>query len=180
MTHDPLEAALLADEVLVLADGQVLQAGAVDQVFRRPASEAVARLLGADNVAEGMVADRHHIAVGDGLLLAAAGPDLTPGEHVGWSFSPSRARITVNGPYRGQVESVAAMGVGRQVTIRVGDARVRIFDGRTDGPLDETCGFDIDPHSVQVWPLAADNQAAALTDADYATARNSMGYCGSS
>ena len=180
VTHDPLEAALLADEVLVLADGQVLQAGAVDQVFRRPASEAVARLLGADNVAEGMVADRHHIAVGDGLLLAAAGPDLTPGEHVGWSFSPSRARITVNGPYRGQVESVAAMGVGRQVTIRVGDARVRIFDGRTDGPLDETCGFDIDPHSVQVWPLAADNQAAALTDADYATARRSMGYCGSS
>jgi hypothetical protein len=30
---------------------------------------------------------------------------------------------------------------------------VRIFDGHTDVPLGETCGFDIDPHSVQVWPL---------------------------
>jgi len=153
VTHDPLEAALLADEVLVLAEGRVLQCGAVPDVFRRPANETVARLVGADNVAEGVVADPCHIAIGDGLLLATAGPDLTTGTHVGWSFSPSRARITGDGPYWGRVESAASLGVGRQVTIRAGDARVRIFDGHTDVPLGETCGFDIDPHSVQVWPL---------------------------
>ncbi|HUB44458.1 MAG TPA: ATP-binding cassette domain-containing protein [Acetobacteraceae bacterium] len=153
VTHDPLEAAFLADEVLVLAEGRVLQSGAVGAVFRRPANETVARLVGADNVATGVVADARHIAIGGGVLVATAGPDLTPGAHVGWSFSPSRARITADGPYWGRVEGVASMGVGRQVTIRAGDARVRVFDGRSDAPLGESCGFEIDPHSVQVWPL---------------------------
>jgi len=153
VTHDPLEAALLADEVLVLAEGRVLQSGAVASVFRRPANETVARLLGADNVAEGVVADPRHIAIGEGVVLATAGPDLTPGARVGWSFAPGRARIAADGMYRGRVESVVATGLVRQVTIRAGDAHVRIFDGHGDVPLGETCRFDIDPQSVQVWPL---------------------------
>ena len=153
VTHDPLEAALLADEVLVLAEGRVLQSGAVPSVFRRPANETVARLLGADNVAEGVVADVRHIAIGDGVLLATGGPDLTPGARVGWSFAPGRARIAAEGMYRGRVESVVATGLVRQVTLRAGDAHVRIFDGHTDAPLGEVCRFDIDPQSVQVWPL---------------------------
>ena len=45
VTHDPEEAAILADELLVLEDGRVLQAGPVQAVFSRPASEVVARLL---------------------------------------------------------------------------------------------------------------------------------------
>jgi ABC-type Fe3+/spermidine/putrescine transport system ATPase subunit len=122
-------------------------------VFRRPASEAVARLLGADNVARGIVVDPHRIAIGDGVAVTAAGPALTGGEHVGWSFSPSRARITAAGPYQGRVESVASMGVGHQITVCLGDARVRIFDGQTAPVPGETCSFDIDPGSIQIWPL---------------------------
>jgi len=153
VTHDPLEAALLADEVLVLKNGRALQSGPTDRVFRRPANEAVARLLGADNVAEGIVAGPLQIAIGNGLIIEAAGPPLTQGERVGWSFSPSRARLTPTGPYHGRVDSVASMGVGRQITVRLGDARVRIFDGQTDSSLDGECSFDIDPNSVQIWPL---------------------------
>jgi ABC-type Fe3+/spermidine/putrescine transport system ATPase subunit/ABC-type sulfate transport system permease component len=157
VTHDPLEAALLADEVLVLKNGRALQSGPTEQVFRRPANEAVARLLGADNVAEGIVAGPHQIAVGNGLTVEAAGPPLPKGDRVGWSFSPSRARLSPTGPYQGQVDGVASMGVGRQITVRFGDARVRIFDGQTDAPLDAVCDFDIDPNSIQVWPVDRDS-----------------------
>ncbi|HET8995767.1 MAG TPA: hypothetical protein VFN42_03790, partial [Acetobacteraceae bacterium] len=153
VTHDPLEAALLADEVLVLEQGRALQAGPTDRLFRRPANEQVARLLGADNVAAGVVHDPRHITVGDGVSLAVSGPPLSPGERVGWSFSPARARISPTGHYQGRVEAVAQMGVGRQITLRFGDARIRIFDGETDAPPDDPCRFEIDPHSVQVWPL---------------------------
>jgi len=153
VTHDPLEAALLADEVLVLKNGRALQSGPTERVFRRPANEAVARLLGADNVAEGIVVGPYQIAIGNGLTVEAAGPPLTRGERVGWSFSPSRARLDPTGPYQGRVDGVASMGVGRQITIRLGDARVRIFDGQTDAPVDAECSFDIDPNSIQVWPL---------------------------
>ncbi len=52
VTHDPGEALLLADEILVLSGGQPLQSGPAAQVLRRPVNELAARLLGADNVAE--------------------------------------------------------------------------------------------------------------------------------
>ena len=57
VTHDPAEAALLADELLVLEGGRVLQSGPTEQVFSRPASELAARLLGAEYVAEGIAAE---------------------------------------------------------------------------------------------------------------------------
>jgi molybdate transport system permease protein len=53
VTHDPWEAALLADEMIVLGGGDVLQAGTCREVFRFPASLEVGRLLGIDNVFEG-------------------------------------------------------------------------------------------------------------------------------
>ena len=54
VTHDPAEAAMLADEILVFENGRVLQSGPTDQVFRRPNNETVARLLGADHAAKGI------------------------------------------------------------------------------------------------------------------------------
>ncbi len=46
VTHDPLEALVLADRLLVLEDGRVVQAGPPAQVARQPATEYVARLVG--------------------------------------------------------------------------------------------------------------------------------------
>jgi molybdate transport system ATP-binding protein len=46
VTHDPLEAMVLADRVLVLESGRVVQKGTPAEVARRPASAYVARLVG--------------------------------------------------------------------------------------------------------------------------------------
>ena len=53
VTHDPEEAALLADEILVIDEGRLLQAGPRAEVFNRPASPQVARLLGIPNLGYG-------------------------------------------------------------------------------------------------------------------------------
>ena len=45
-THDPDEAALLGDEILILDEGRILQTGKTEAVFARPVSETVARVLG--------------------------------------------------------------------------------------------------------------------------------------
>ncbi|MDE2167631.1 MAG: ATP-binding cassette domain-containing protein [Alphaproteobacteria bacterium] len=152
VTHDPWEAALLADELLVLEGGRALQAGPTSDVFRRPASETVARLLGCETVAHGVVADHDKIAIGRDVFITVAGPALRPGERVGWSFAPTHARIGANGAYQGSVEHVTPMGIAPQVTIRVGDATVRIvgeYPGLAEG---DPCRFDLDPGSLQVWP----------------------------
>ncbi|GAA1901235.1 ABC transporter ATP-binding protein [Lapillicoccus jejuensis] len=46
VTHDPLEAMVLADRLVVLEGGRVVQEGTPLQVARRPATQYVARLVG--------------------------------------------------------------------------------------------------------------------------------------
>lgn len=46
VTHDPVEALTLADRVIVLEHGRVVQTGTPDDIRRRPATAHVARLLG--------------------------------------------------------------------------------------------------------------------------------------
>jgi molybdate transport system permease protein len=93
VTHDAAEAAMLADEMLVLDHGRVLQAGPVEELYRRPASEVVARLLGAENVNDGVALAEDKIAIGNGAVLTVSGPPLRAGEHVGWSVRADRIRI---------------------------------------------------------------------------------------
>ena len=53
VTHDAREAAMLADDIIVLSAGRVLQSGPCSVVFRQPVSVEVAALLGIDNVFAG-------------------------------------------------------------------------------------------------------------------------------
>jgi molybdate transport system ATP-binding protein len=46
VTHDPVEAVLLGDVVVVLEEGRVVQAGTTDELRRRPRSRYVAELFG--------------------------------------------------------------------------------------------------------------------------------------
>ncbi|MFP5320920.1 MAG: ABC transporter ATP-binding protein [Acidimicrobiia bacterium] len=53
VTHDQQEALSLADQVVVMRDGRVVQAGAPEEVYARPADRWVAGFLGAAEVLEG-------------------------------------------------------------------------------------------------------------------------------
>ena len=46
VTHDHLEAMSLADRILVLDQGRVLQIGPPEEIYRHPANARVARMLG--------------------------------------------------------------------------------------------------------------------------------------
>ncbi|WP_249009188.1 ATP-binding cassette domain-containing protein [Conexibacter sp. DBS9H8] len=54
VTHDPEEAAMLADEIIVMGDGAILQAGPCAEVFRHPATVAIGELLGVENLGTGV------------------------------------------------------------------------------------------------------------------------------
>ncbi len=60
VTHDPLEAAALADRLVILEGGRVVQSGPVDEVTRRPRTRFVADLVGVNllrgRAASGVVA----------------------------------------------------------------------------------------------------------------------------
>ena len=72
VTHDPLEALVLADRLLVLEDGRVVQEGAPAEVARRPATDYVARLVGLNLYAG--TADGAQVALAGGGTFTV--PDL--------------------------------------------------------------------------------------------------------
>jgi ABC-type Fe3+/spermidine/putrescine transport system ATPase subunit/ABC-type sulfate transport system permease component len=153
VTHDPEEAALLADEILVVADGRLLQAGPRAEVYNRPASPQVARLLGIQNLGHGVVSEPGAITVG-ALRIAADTGDLPAGCDVLWTIRPDHVAVGARGAYPAIVDDVADIGTITTINVRLPggpELRVRTTDPGELGPGD-TCRVDLDPAAVILWP----------------------------
>ncbi len=57
VTHDPQEAMFMADRILVMDDGRIVQAGTPEETYFHPANAFVATLFGPVNRLQGRVAD---------------------------------------------------------------------------------------------------------------------------
>ena len=153
VTHDPDEAALLADEILVIEDGRVLQAGSTDEIFARPASLRVAELLGLSNVGEGTVMANGLVDIGNGMALPVRLPaGGAPGQRVMWGVEPTGIRLSADGPYRGVVDSIQLRRGERYARVRVGTL---LLDVRADADLDVSegvrCGLSISLEATNAW-----------------------------
>jgi molybdate transport system permease protein len=149
VTHDPAEAILLADELLLLQDGHVLQSGKVAALYARPANEAAARLLGATLIGHGHATSPTTIDVGAGLHLEVSGPPLAVGP-VGWSVRPHQVRLE-GGVYPATILASGPTADGRRpVTIRLGD-QVLVIEADPGCAIAGPCSVAIDPAAIQVW-----------------------------
>jgi molybdate transport system ATP-binding protein len=72
VTHDPLEAMVLADRLLVIEGGRLVQEGSPTEVARHPASPYVARLVGLNLWSGRLDAASGVVALDDGGELAVA------------------------------------------------------------------------------------------------------------
>lgn len=99
ITHDLAEAYSLAQQLVVLDGGKVIQTGPREHVFRRPATPAVARFLGMTNILRGQLlarqADELQVDwLGHILSLPVMSPDgkaargLLPGQEVDLGIRP--------------------------------------------------------------------------------------------
>ena len=79
ITHDPLEAMIMTDHLLVIEDGRVVQSGTPAQIARRPATQYVATLVGL-NLYAGTVATPGRVQLDDGGTLAVTRSD--PADHL--------------------------------------------------------------------------------------------------
>ncbi len=172
VTHDPEEAAMLADEIMVVSDGQVLQSGTCREVYQRPASAEIGRLLGIDNLFEGM-------AGADGVLLADRdrGPGvpgggvqvgLATGQPTGarllWQVPPEALRIRLgpspsdaNGSTvdlgRGRVSDVIDLGRTVEVVVMLSsgiELRARTLEV-PDLSVGAACRVETEAEAVSVW-----------------------------
>jgi ABC-type sulfate/molybdate transport systems ATPase subunit/ABC-type sulfate transport system permease component len=173
VTHDPEEAAMLADEIMVVSDGQVLQSGSCRDVYQRPASAKIGRLLGIDNLFEGAAGAGGVLLTGRDLGPGVAGGGVPVGLAAGlpagarllWQVPPEAVRVRPDPSPSGGNGSTVDLGPGRVTDIidlgRTVEVVVLLSSGielraRTlevpDLSIGAACRVETDRGAVSIWP----------------------------
>lgn len=149
VTHDQSEALAMSDSIIVMSDGRVEQVGPPEEVYNTPATEFVARFLGAANI---LRADCVGVQGGEvgievpGLpvlgiprdrapKLAGAGPArlVVRAEKLRLAPSGSTAEGAVSIPAR--VEAVDYQGQAARYFLRMGDHQVQAINMIDERPF---------------------------------------------
>lgn len=159
VTHDPLDALLLADTVVVLEHGRVVERGPTADVLAHPRSGFAARVAGL-NLVRGAW-QRDGVRTGDGLQVhgTVVGPTPVAGEAAVAVFSPSAVSI-FREPPGGSPRNALAVVVteiephGDRVRVRAGDLSADVT-ARAVAELDLVPGtpvtFSVKAHEVAVY-----------------------------
>jgi molybdate transport system ATP-binding protein len=78
ITHDPLEALIMADRLLVIENGRVVQQGTPAQVARQPATQYIAQLVGLNLYAGTLDPVTRHVCLDDGGTFTVTFTDEDP------------------------------------------------------------------------------------------------------
>lgn len=151
VTHDLLDALTIADRVIVIEDGRVVESGPSRAVLTAPRSAFAARIAGV-NLIPGVATAPGVIRTAWGTDIFGAG-DLTPGSPAIALFQPSAVAVHVDAPH-GSPRNVIPVTIG-EIDMHGTVVRVRGID-QPDGGTG----------------LAADVTAAAVADLDLAPGRS--------
>ena len=97
VTHDQEEAVTIADRILILSEGQIIQDGTPQEVYARPASPRVARFLALGNVLEGTVIQSGQVETKAGTLAATCNHQHITGQTVSILIRPDQEKLGTAG-----------------------------------------------------------------------------------
>ncbi|GGP70373.1 ABC transporter [Shewanella algicola] len=136
VTHDIHEALLLADKMILISQGKMLQHGEPFEVISHPNDEAVARQMGLRNIFDGQVVEQDTernmttFTLGHELIVSDSAPKLTIGQNIRWvipnqgirfnTISSGRLCKSIN-KLEVLIESVLVMGESSRVMASVID-----------------------------------------------------------
>nr|MDQ2728892.1 ABC transporter ATP-binding protein [Actinomycetota bacterium] len=153
VTHDPEEAAVLADEIIVIVDGTVLAAGSTRALFAHPPSLVVAALLGIDNVLPGAVLPR---SVVPPRLLPSGDADVRPPggdarDELLWSVPAEGVVVGPAGRFAATVADTCDLGrlVEAVLVLETGQRLVSRHSSAAGVSPGQACRVELD--GVEVW-----------------------------
>jgi ABC-type sugar transport system ATPase subunit len=144
VTHDQEEALGIADRIVVMRGGHVLQTGTPEEIYSRPATAFVAGFVGLSSLVDGEVSG--------GMARTALGDfpvDGAPDGSVQLAVRPESVKIEDGAPVVATVEKAAFRGDRWLLTMRAGDTELLAYapDRREAG---EPIAFSIDPAPIAV------------------------------
>ena len=163
VTHDQVEAMTLADKIVVLKAGEVMQVGAPMELFNKPANEFVAGFLGSPsmNFFQGSLSGKSDaldqgqfsgsgIETGDVRLVST---EKSIGDAVKLGIRPQHLVLDDTGPLEGTVSLVERLGTDTIVELMAADNT--LFRFATAEAINLTSGdtvcFAYDPEKVHIF-----------------------------
>ena len=163
VTHDQVEAMTLADKIVVLKDGQVMQIGAPMELYHEPANLFVAGFLGAPSMNFIHVTvdaiDDHEVTVSNAALdpvkVAHKGRDFVLGQTATLGVRPQYlAPAGEDGMLHGKVTLTERLGSETVVNVALKDGSQLIAALSEDAILrqGEDASFRFDPAQAHIFP----------------------------
>lgn len=132
VTHDQEEALTMADRIVVMHKGDMLQIGTPSEVYNNPRTPFVSKFLGETSQFEGVVrsVDQSVLTIdlnGGGTVLAPATPGCDGGQAISVSIRPERIHLSRQRPesgvniWRGTIDFVSYYGSHVVYLIRLDD-----------------------------------------------------------
>ncbi len=152
VTHDPEEAAFLADELIVISDGRALQSASTRDLFTRPSSAEVARLVGIANLHRAVVESDGWIDA-DGVRIAVSTGDMLPSTPVLWSIRPERVSLLDSGGLAGTFSDVADVGTSVDLFISIApglEIQAQTLE-RRGFEIGQPCHVELPGEAISVW-----------------------------
>jgi len=163
VTHDQSEALAMSDNIAVMSDGLISQAGPPRTVYERPANEFVASFLGGANFLAATVTDEdggNGLAVFDdnaGSVRVALPAGTRPGDRVSVVFRPEDAALhfAANGAGNRVHASIARLSFQGGLTechLKVGPTIVRsMLHPSVEARVGAEAWIDLDPARCTVY-----------------------------
>ena len=135
VTHDQTEAMTMADHIVLLKDGHIMQEGTPNDLYDHPNCEFVAGFLGTPqiNMFPCGVKEQNGKMVLDAGTFQLSVPDSLKdclkayaGKKVDLGIRPSDLEITADGPISGHVDSIEPLGDAYLIYVRIGE-KVVVF-----------------------------------------------------
>jgi spermidine/putrescine transport system ATP-binding protein len=130
VTHDQEEAMTMADQIVVMNDGRIEQAGTPAELYEHPATSFVASFLGVSNLLAGTVAGPNQVRLRDGSEVAVAS-DALAGRSGGVAIGIRPEKIRAAGGERnelvGTVSEIAYIGVSTQYIVETPAGSISVY-----------------------------------------------------
>jgi spermidine/putrescine transport system ATP-binding protein len=130
VTHDQEEAMTMADQIVVMNDGRIEQAGTPAELYEHPSTSFVASFLGVSNLLAGTVTGPNQVRLRDGSEVAVASDALagrTGDVAIGIRPEKIRAAGGEQNELVGTVSETAYIGVSTQYIVETPAGSISVY-----------------------------------------------------
>ncbi len=165
VTHDQIEAMTMADKIVLMQAGRIIQVGTPDDLYDRPNAKFVADFIGspAMNFIDGQ------IVRGDGKAMFRAeqfelelGPEFSRAEHgqqVICGIRPSDLAIDPDGAIQGEVQLAEKTGADIQLHMSLqGREFVAVVERHTNVKANQTVSLSVAPQQVHIFDATTEQR----------------------